>query len=205
LFPLLAAASFSAAQQPWHQPPAQEYIRILEDPHRIAHLKPQEIIKTLGLKQGDVAADVGSGSGLFTRLMAQTVKPGGKVYAVDIDKELLKHVAKTAAEQGITNITTILGEPDSPQLPRDSLDLALICDTLHHIEKRERYLENLKPAPKRSGRLAIIDFSDDWPAGHEPMRFSLENLNEWTSRAGYVLSAEYNSVPGNFFRIYRLR
>ena len=62
-----------------HNPEAKEYIRILEDPHRISRLNPSEIIKTIGLKPGDVVADIGSGSGLFTRQMARAVVPGGKV------------------------------------------------------------------------------------------------------------------------------
>src|SRR5437867_3029293 len=142
LIAFLVAASPVVGQQPRRQPPAKEYIKILEDPHRIERLKPQEIVQSLGLKPGDVVADIGSGSGLFTRPLARTVQPGGKVYAVDIDKELLEHVEKTAKEQNIANITTIVGENDSPRLPPATVDLAFICDTLHHIENRQTYLTN---------------------------------------------------------------
>jgi ubiquinone/menaquinone biosynthesis C-methylase UbiE len=211
IFLLLPAVALSLlifplpAQTPPRQPPAREYIPILEDPHRIEHMKPLEIIKTLDLKPGDVVADIGSGSGLFTRPMAKTILPGGIVYAVDIDRELLDHVRKTAAEQGITNIKTVLARPDSPTLPPGRLDLALICDTLHHIERREEYLVNLRPMLKPGGRLAIIDFTDGWPANHESMRYSLQDLEKWTSSAGYVKNAEYNSIEGNFFHIYRVK
>jgi arsenite methyltransferase len=203
LFTLLALTSVLQAQQPWTQPPAKEYIQILEDPHRVAHLQPEEILRKLNLKPGNVVADIGSGSGLFTRLMAGKVNPGGKVYAVDIDRDLLEHVSRTASEQGITNITTVLANPDSPDLPRAVLDMALICDTLHHIAKRELYLENLRPALKPGGRLAIIDFSDGWPAGHESLKYSLAELDRWTSAAGFVLEQQYDFIPGNFFRVYK--
>ena len=187
-----------------HNPEAKEYIRILEDPHRISRLNPSEIIKTIGLKPGDVVADIGSGSGLFTRQMARAVVPGGKVYAVDIDSDLLAHVAKTAAEQGLSNIVTVLAPEDSPALPPGSLDLAFICDTLHHIEKRQLYLTRLKKCLKPEGRVAIIDFSTGWPAGHESLRYSLEELDSWTAAAGYVKLAEYNTIEGNYYRIYKV-
>jgi ubiquinone/menaquinone biosynthesis C-methylase UbiE len=195
----------AVSQGTYRQPEASEYIKILEDPHRVDRLRPAEIIKAIGLKPGDTVADIGSGSGLFTREMARVVTPAGKVYAVDIDKNLLAHVEKVAADQGITNITTVLAPEDSPSLPPRSLDAALICDTLHHITRRQTYLANLKPCLKPDGRLVIIDFSDGWPAGHEPLRYSLAELDAWTNAAGYVKVAEYDSIEGNFFRIFKIR
>ena len=200
---LLAAASLGA-QTPRRQPEAKEYIKILEDPHRLERLKPTEIIRTLGLKPGNVVADIGSGSGVFTRPLARTVMPGGWVYALDIDPELLQHVRTTAEAAGIANITTVYAPEDSPGLPPASLDLALMCDTLHHIEKRQLYLTNLKKCIKPGGRFAIIDFLDDWPENHQSMRFSLEDLDRWVSAAGFVKVDEYNSIQGNFFRIYKV-
>jgi SAM-dependent methyltransferase len=204
---VLVAVGFPSIwpQAVYRQPEAREYIKILEDPHRIEHLKPEEIIRNIGMKPGDIAADIGSGSGLFTRAMARTVAPGGRVYAVDIDKDLLAHVSQTALEQGIANITTVRAPEDSPALPDNSLDVALICDTLHHIAKKQTYLRNLKPCLKPGGRLVIIDFSTGWPAGHESMHFGLAELDGWTAAAGYVKVAEFDSLEGNFFRIYKVR
>jgi len=202
----IALASLQAlAQVPYRQPVARDYIKILEDPHRIERLNPAEIILKLGLKPGDVVADIGSGSGLFTRPMAQAVQPGGKVYAVDIDKDLLAHVAATAKQMGIAGITTILAPEDSPSLPPQSLDLALICDTLHHIAQRQAYLVNLRKCLKPEGRLVVIDFSTGWPAGHESMRFSMAEFDGWIDAAGFVKAAEFEEIEGNFFRIYRIR
>jgi arsenite methyltransferase len=213
VFNFSLAVWLSAALMPWpasaqtayRQPNAGEYIKILDDPHRIEHLKPLEIIRTIGLKPGYAVADIGSGSGLFTRPMAEAVAPGGMVYAVDIDKDLLSHVKKTAEAEGISNITAVLAPEDSPSLPAESLDVAFICDTLHHIAKRQTYLTNLKPCFKPGGRLVIIDFSDGWPAGHEPLRFSLEDLDSWTTAAGYRKTAEFDTIEGNFFRVYEVR
>ena len=200
---LVLLALGALGQQLRRQPEAKEYVKILEDPHRIARLNPPEIIRKLDLKPGDAVADIGSGSGLFARPMARAVLPGGKVYAVDIDSDLLAHVARTAAEQGISNIVTVLAPEDSPALQPGSIDLAFMCDTLHHIEKRQLYLTRLKTCLKNGGRLAIIDFSTGWPAGHESLRFSLDELDSWTAAAGYVKIAEYDTIEGNYFRIYR--
>jgi cyclopropane fatty-acyl-phospholipid synthase-like methyltransferase len=204
--PLAAAitAAQQPSQQPYRQPEAQQYIKILEDPHRIERLKPAEIVKTLNLHPGQVVADIGSGSGLFTRPLAKAVQPGGHIYAVDIDPDLLRHVQKTSRAAGITNITTVLAPEESPALPAASLDAVLICDTLHHIARRPEYLANLRSSLKPGGRVAIIDFKDEWPAGHESMRFELEDLDRWTASAGYTKVAEFDTVEGNFFRVYQV-
>ena len=110
LLAFAGAPLFSWPQTQYVQPPAKEYIPILEDPHRLGRLQPDKIIAALALKPGDVVADIGSGSGLFTRLLAKQVLPRGWVFAVDIDPQLLEHVARTSREQGIANFTTILEE-----------------------------------------------------------------------------------------------
>ncbi len=195
-------ATVAVAQQPYQQPQAQQYIKILEDPHRIERLNPAEIIRKLELKPGYIVADIGSGSGLFTRPMARAVQPDGHVYAVDIDPDLLKHVQQTAKSEGIPNITTVLAPEDSPGLKAGSVDVALICDTLHHIAKRQEYLMNLRSCLKPGGKVAIIDFNE-WPAGHESLRFELGDLDRWTAAAGLTEIAEFDTVPGNFFRVYQ--
>jgi ubiquinone/menaquinone biosynthesis C-methylase UbiE len=202
---LAAAPLLGWPQAQYVQPPAKEYIPLLEDPHRVGRLQPDRIIAALALKPGDVVADIGSGSGLFTRPLARQILPGGWVYAVDIDPELLEHVAKASREQGIANFSTILGRRDSPGLPPRSVDLVFICDTLHHIQSRQAYLANLKPLLKPGGRLAILDFEKNWPAGHESLRFSLQDLERWTAAAGYRKVEEHGFVPDNFFHVYMTR
>lgn len=200
---LFVAAGAIAVQSQYQQPKASEYIKILEDPHRVERLNPPEVVRKIDLKPGQFVADIGSGSGLFTRLMARAVLPNGKVFAVDIDRDLLGHVARSAAAEGITNITTVLAPPDSPALPSNSLDVALICDTLHHIEKKETYLQRLRECLKPGGRLVIIDFSDGWPQGHESMRFTMDELRRWVLSTGYTKETEFQDIEGNFFHIYR--
>src|SRR5262249_28627104 len=84
-----------------------------------------------------------------------------------------------------------------------SIDLAFLCDTLHHIENRAAYLANVRKCLKPAGRLAIIDFSTSWPENHASMRYSLEELERWTAAAGLRRVASYDAVPGTFFQIYK--
>ena len=203
--PLLIAS----AQQP-QQPQGQsrggrtpdEYIKLLESENRIEGLQVVNVIKTFKLKSGERVCDLGSGSGLFTRPMAQKVGDKGVVYAVDIDPELLKHVEKTAQEQKLTNIKTILASETDPKLP-EAVDLITIIDTLHHIGNQATYLKGLKKYLKPDGRIAIIDFSKDWPAGHEKMIYTVETLDGWMSAAGFKRVEKHDFLDNNFFVVYR--
>jgi cyclopropane fatty-acyl-phospholipid synthase-like methyltransferase len=203
--PLLIAS----AQQP-QQPQGQsrggrtpeEYIKLLESERRIEGLQVVNVIKTLKIKSGERVCDLGAGSGLFTRPMAQKVGDKGVVYAVDIDPELLKHVGRTAQEQKLTNIKTILASETDPKLP-EAVDLIAIIDTLHHIGNQAEYLKGLKKYLKPDGRIAIIDFSKDWPAGHEKMIYTVETLDGWMSAAGFKRVEKHDFLDNNFFVVYR--
>jgi ubiquinone/menaquinone biosynthesis C-methylase UbiE len=180
---------------------AQDYIPILENPERISRLKPDQVISLLDLKRGDVVADIGAGSGVFTRRLAEAVGPEGRVFAVDIDKDLLNYNQAKITEAHITNVEFILGDYNSPKLAEGTVDLAFICDVLHHIEHRQLYLERLHSCLKEKGRLAIIDYKANWPPGHESMKFTAEDLSAWTRKAGFRKSAEFNLIPDAFFFI----
>jgi ubiquinone/menaquinone biosynthesis C-methylase UbiE len=182
--------------------PAKDYIPLLENPSRIERLKPEEVLLRLKLKKGDVVADVGAGSGVFTRRLAQAVGPQGKVFAVDIDQELLDYNRKKIQEAELGNVEFILGAFDDPKLPADSIDLVFLCDVVHHIEHRQTYLGNLRPCLKRGGRVAVIDYKTNWPAGHEQMKYSLEELLAWTKSAGFQKTEEYDLIPDAFFFIF---
>jgi arsenite methyltransferase len=182
--------------------PAKEYIPNLENPGRVERLKPDQVIALLNLKRGDVVADVGAGSGVFTRRFAQAVGPEGKVYAVDIDKELLQYNRERIEEAKLNNVEFILGEYDDPKLPPRAVDLAFICDALHHIEHRQVYLSCLHSCLKDKGRLAIIDYKTNWPPGHESMEFSVEELLTWTQNAGFQKSGEFDLISDAFFMIF---
>jgi cyclopropane fatty-acyl-phospholipid synthase-like methyltransferase len=205
LFALLTLPAF--AQQPSSGQSrgarsAEEYVKLLEGESRINGLQVLNVIKTLKVRSGQRVCDLGAGSGLFTRPLSQRVGDKGIVYAVDIDAELLKHVEATAQAQKLTNIKTILGAEDDPKLP-EPVDLIAIIDTLHHISNQAAYLKGLKKYLKPEGRIAILDFSKNWPAGHEKMIYTVDDLDGWMTAAGFQRVEKHDFLENNFFVVYR--
>lgn len=190
---LVAAACAVAQVKHQHHPPrsADEYAKVLEDPSRDAWQKPHEVIMALKLKPTEVIADIGAGSGYFTRRFAHHA---AKVYAVDISADLL---AKTKGEK----IETVLATPDDPKLPAASVDTIFICDVLHHIENREAYYKKLAAALKPGGRIVNIDFHKrDLPVGPPvSMKISEDEVRKEFAAAGFKQSAKHTFLPHQYF------
>lgn len=210
-FVLILPLQFAPAQQAQQTQPqgqsrgnrsADEYVKLLESESRIGGLQVTRVVEALKVKPGDRICDLGSGSGLFTRPLAQKTGAKGVVYAVDIDSELLKHVEQTAQQQKLTNIKPILGSETDPKLP-EPVDLITIIDTLHHIGNQEIYLKGLKKYLKPNGRIAIIDFSKNWPAGHEKMAYTVKDLDGWMSAAGFKRAEQHDFLDNDFFVVYQ--
>jgi arsenite methyltransferase len=180
---------------------ADEWVTTLEGQQRVASLKVDEVISKLNLKPGMLVADIGAGSGLFSRPLAKAVAPAGKVFAVDIQQDLLDYINKRDKTENIRNVQTVLGEFNDPKLPVRNVDLAFINDVLHHIENRAIYLKALAGYLKPSGRIVIIemDIKDpNTPHKSQPeLLVSREQILQWTSDAGFTLAQEYPDMfPG---------
>jgi len=180
-----------------------EYIKLLESERRVSDLQVTRVVEALKIAPGQRVADLGAGSGLFTRPIAKIVGERGAVFAIDVDPELLKHVEKTAREQQLSNIRTVLAGEDDPKIP-EPVELIAIIDTLHHINNRAVYLRNLRRYLRPQGRIAIIDFSETWPPGHENMKYSLAELEEWMKSGGYERIEKHDFLGNNFFVVYRV-
>lgn len=188
--------------------PAEEWVKTLDQPNRIAGLRTEEVIARLRLKPGDVVADLGAGSGAFSVPFGKAVAPRGKVYAVDIDKGFFEHIARKAKTENVTNVETVLGKFADPNLPAQDVDVAFFHDVLHHIEDRVGYLENLARYVKPTGRVAIIDFgAGQGPHREQPeLRFSKEQVTAWMEQAGFKPSEEHFDVfSDKFFIVYSRR
>jgi ubiquinone/menaquinone biosynthesis C-methylase UbiE len=198
----LLAATFAAAASAQLAPrKADEWVTTLEGPQRVATQKIDDVLAKLSLKPGMVVADIGAGSGLFSRPLAKTVAPTGKVYAVDIQQDLLDHINQRDKEENIRNVQTVLGEFDDPKLPARDVDLAFINDVLHHIQHRAVYLKALGTYMKPSGRIAIIEMNKDdpnTPHKKQPeLLVSRDEMLQWMSDAGFKLVDEYPDLfPG---------
>jgi len=194
----LSAATFAQVEHQHHPPrdPA-EYARVLEDPARDQWQLPHEVIMSLELKKGDVVADIGAGSGYFSRRLAMHA---AKVYAVDIDSKLLDILKKNAP----ANVEAVLAVPDDPKLAPASVDLIFICDVLHHIENRPAYYQKLARALKSGGRIVNIDFyKKPLPVGPpEAMKLSEEQVEKEFAAAGFRKIKQVDTLPYQYFLIF---
>ncbi len=179
-----------------------EYVRILESAERVKKLQVDRVIDLLPVQRGDKVADLGAGSGLFTRPLAVKVGPEGVVYAIDINRELLAHIEETALEENLTNIRTVLADQYDPKIP-EKVDLVLICDTLHQIDSPGVYLSHLVNYLVEGGRVAIIDYEKNWPRRFAERKYTPLDLDAWMVSAGYKLDNKFDFLVDNFFVIYR--
>jgi cyclopropane fatty-acyl-phospholipid synthase-like methyltransferase len=136
----------------------QQWTERFEHEGRAIYDRRYEILDELALRPGMAVADIGAGSGLISRLIAQRVGPQGTVYAVDIAKNMVDHIAKTAAEQGLPQVKAVLGDPKSPKLAPGSVDRICIIDAYHHFEYPREMLAEIKKALRPDGMLLLVDF-----------------------------------------------
>jgi ubiquinone/menaquinone biosynthesis C-methylase UbiE len=205
--PLLAGVLASAqVQHQEHHPPqnTSRYIQVLEDPSRDPWQQPEKVVATLSLKPGERVADLGAGPGYFTLRFARAVGPTGKVYGVDISREMLDYLEKQARSEHLTNIQPLLAEPHDPKLPPASVDMIFICDTLHHISDRATYFPLLMRALKPGGRLVNIDFyKRPLPVGPPvEMKIPQAEMIREAEAARFHLVQKYDFLRYQYFVIF---
>jgi SAM-dependent methyltransferase len=203
---LLLFASLAPAQTPHtHQHTfsgAERWAHVFDDPERDAWQKPHEVIHALALASDARVADLGAGTGYFSARLANML-PKGRVYAVDIEPDMVRYLSDRAKRENLRNLTAIAGAPDDPRLP-EKVDLILLVDVYHHIEDRERYFRRLAASLRPGGRIAIIDFQLDSPAGPpRAARVAPEAVKAEMKAAGYALAAEHRFLPHQYFLIFR--
>ncbi len=181
---------------------AEKWAKVFDDPERDAWQKPHEVIKALALKPDAVIADIGAGTGYFSVRFAN-MTPQGRVYGVDTEPEMVKHLAERAKREGLKNLTAVAGKPGDPRIP-EKADLIILVDVYHHIESREGYFRNLQKALKPGGRVAVIDFRMDSPVGPpRSARIAPDAVKAELKRAGYALAQEHAFLPNQYFLVFR--
>lgn len=184
--------------------PAKDWIARLERPERVAGLKTAEVIEKIGLKKGDVVADLGAGAGVFSWPMARAVSPG-TLFAVEVDNNFIPHLEMRAKEQQLTNVRTVLGQYDDPRLP-EKIDVAFFHDVLHHVEHREAYVKKVASYLKPNGRIAVIELDADKPdTSHRDdpsQQVRRPELQAWMEAAGLHKQGEYDLFQDKWFVIY---
>ena len=181
------------------------FVKRFEIDNREVYAAREEILRALNLKTGDHVADVGAGTGFYTRLFSQQVGDTGWVYAVDIAPKFIQHIHKTSSEQKLSNITGVLCREDSVDLAPQTVDKVYVCDTYHHFEYPAATLKSIYQAIKPGGELIIVDFeripgqSRDWILGH--VRAGKATVREEIQQSGFEF-VEEKEIPGldeNYF------
>ena len=172
-------------------------MQVLEDPQRDSWQKPHEVIRALDPKSTETVADIGAGSGYFTRRFAVHA---GKVYAVDIDSKLLEAAVKGAPK----NVEAVLAAPDDPRLAPASVDTIFFCDVLHHIANRAAYYPKLAKALRPGGRIVIVDFyKKPLPVGPpESMKISEDEMIAELRAAGFRKTKSFDFLPYQYFLVF---
>ena len=199
---ILCSASLASAQLASR--PAEEWRKTLDQPSRLESLKVDEIVAALGLKSGDVVADLGAGTGVFSVPLAKGVGPGGRVYAVEIDKGYFPIIEEKAKDAKVSNVSTVLGEFSNPKLPAQDVDLAFMDDVLHHVEDRAGYLKNASGYIKRTGRFVVVDYrAEQSPHKDQPnLIVSEEQVTGWMKAAGFNNVRKVDLFPDKYFLIF---
>ncbi len=206
---LTAAACLAgpaAAQSPPHAQhrfdDAERWAHVFDDPKRDAWQKPHEVIQALALKPDAVVADIGAGTGYFAVRLAAMV-PQGRVYAVDVEPDMVEHLARRAKREKRDNLIAVQATAQDARLP-EKADVIVLVDVYHHIDQRDRYFSRLRASLKPGGRLAIIDFRIDSPAGPpKSARIAPDRVVAELKAAGYGLTQQHDFLPRQYFLVFR--
>lgn len=175
----------------YEDPGVSKWVDRFESESREVYHEREKIAQAAGVREGMTVADIGAGTGIYTRLFSNTVGASGHVYAEDIKPEFLKKIKADAAAAGLKNVTTILGSDHSANLPAKRLDLAFLCDVYHHFEYPKSMLASIHHSLKPGGMLVVIDFdrvpgkSRQWVLDH--VRAGEEDVIKEIESSGFKL------------------
>jgi ubiquinone/menaquinone biosynthesis C-methylase UbiE len=165
-------------------------LSIFESPGRDQRLQINRVMDILRIAPGKDVADIGAGSGWFAVRAARRVGASGRVYAVDINPDAIRYIDRRIHSESLTNVRTILNQPDDPMLPKETVDAVLLLKTYHEVADPIAFLEHLRPALRPGARLGIIDRNGNG-TNHGVGR---EIVIEEAARAGYRLAQSYEFV-----------
>ncbi len=179
------------------------YVAHLADPQRDAWQKPDEVVRALGLAPGQTACDIGAGPGYFTLRLAAAVGPRGRVYAVDVEAQILAALQQRLSQSGVRNVTPVLSVADDPLLPEASCDVVLVVDTYHHFPDPPAYLKRLAGLLRPGGRVVNIDYHKRPTPVGPPLehRVAREDFLRDAAGAGLRLVAEPTFLEHQYFLV----
>jgi len=174
---------------------------------REVYVKRDDIVAAAGAKPGMTVADIGAGTGLFTMLFSDAVKPGGSVYAVDISPAFVEYIQETAKKRRVRNVTAILTDGVELKLPDASIDLVYMSDVYHHFEHPAETLASIRRVLKPGGRLVVVDYERvpgvTPPARVEHVRVDKRGAIREIEAAGFgLLEEKKKMMRDNYFLVF---
>lgn len=165
-------------------------------PGRDAVQQPARVVEALSIAPGARVADLGAGGGYFTFRLADAVGAQGRVFAVDVDPEMLAYLRDRVRDEGRANIEVIAATPQDSNLPAGGVDLIFLCNTYHHLSDRVAYFAELRTRLRHGGRVAIVEYIHG-EHGTDP-----EVIRTELTRAGYSLTRAPSFLADQSFLIF---
>jgi precorrin-6B methylase 2 len=177
----------------------------LERPEREKEEAPSKAVAALQIKPGDVVADVGAGSGYYSVLLSRAVGASGRVYATDIQPEMLALIRAKVDAAKLTNVELVLGTEADPRLPSGALDLVVMVDVYHELAQPQAMLQALKRTLKPEGRLVLIEFrkESEWVPIREEHKMSVRDARMELEGEGYGFDRVLDVLPWQHILIFR--
>jgi ubiquinone/menaquinone biosynthesis C-methylase UbiE len=177
----------------------------LERSEREQEELPEKALDAIGVQPGMVVADVGAGVGYYTVRLARRVGPSGKVYANDVQPEMLSTLRDRVAQANLNNVETVLGTEADPKLPKKAMDLILLVDVYHEFSQPQRMLQRLRESLKDDGRLVLIEFRKEDP--RIPIRpehkMSVQEADAEVSAEGFRLDKVLKDLPRQHILVFK--
>jgi ubiquinone/menaquinone biosynthesis C-methylase UbiE len=177
----------------------------LERSERDEEEAPEVALDILKIQKGAVVADVGAGSGFLTERLAKRVGPTGKVFANDVQPQMLDMLRRRLERRRIANVELVQGTIDDPRLPKDALDLELLVDVYHEFSQPQPMLRRLREALKPNGRLVLLEYRKEDPS--IPIRFehkmTVAEAKLEVEAEGFTLAKVDESLPRQHILIFQ--
>jgi ubiquinone/menaquinone biosynthesis C-methylase UbiE len=207
------AASLALAQAATHPVSGRRIANImghegaawLERSEREAEEAPTRAVAALEVRSGQIVADVGAGSGYYTMLLSKAVGAGGRVYATDIQPEMLDLIRKKLERTRTSNVEVVLGTSTESRLRDGSLDLALMVDVYHELAQPQAFLRSLKRALKPDGRLVLIEFRKEMASVpiREEHKMTVREARLELEHEGYRFDRVIDVLPWQHILVFR--
>lgn len=168
---------------------------------------PERVVESLQIRPGDHVAEIGAGSGYWLPWLSEAVGREGRVYAVEVESELVADLESLVVEEQLENVEVLLGAYDDPRLPEGEIDLAITVLTYHHIEGRPAYFRRLQRSLAPGARVAHLD---DRPDVEPPISW-FQSDGHWSepsaivdemADAGYERTSGFDYLPSQSFQVF---